>query len=49
MTGANIILGDFNSVCVCVTLFYYSYLGNMKYEPHLNTLEQRIWGPRRVS
>ena len=34
MTGANIILGDFNS-----------YLGNMKYEPHLNALEQGIWGP----
>jgi len=34
MTGANIILGDFNS-----------YLGNMKYEPHLNVAEQGIWGP----
>ena len=34
MTGANVILGDFNS-----------YLGNMKYEPHLNALEQGIWGP----
>jgi len=36
MTSANIILGDFNS-----------YLGNMKYEPHLNALEQGIWGPIR--
>ena len=36
MTGANIILGDFNS-----------YLGNMKHEPHLNPLEQGIWGPIR--
>jgi len=34
MTGADVILGDFNS-----------YLGNMKYEPHLNALEQGIWGP----
>jgi len=36
MTGANILLGDFNS-----------YLENMKYEPHLNALEQGIWGPIR--
>jgi len=34
MTGANIILGDFNS-----------YLGNMKYDSHLNAAEQGIWGP----
>ena len=33
-TGANVVLGDFNS-----------YLENMKYEPHLNALEQGIWGP----
>jgi len=34
MTGENIIFGDLNS-----------YLGNMKYEPHLNAAEQGIWGP----
>ena len=34
MTGANVILGDFNS-----------YLGDMKFESHLNAQEQGIWGP----
>ena len=36
MTGANIILGDFNS-----------YVGHMKHAPHLNALDQGIWGPIR--
>jgi len=34
MTGENIIMGDFNS-----------YMGKMRYEPHLNATEQRLWGP----
>jgi hypothetical protein len=34
MTGANIVMGDFNS-----------HMGKLRYETHLNATEQRLWGP----